>query len=371
MVIASDILTPADRDEAAVIVASERQEHFWLSGSQTAVPAAAAHAGAAVLGSHRISKVIEYDPADLTVTVEAGCLLGALQEVLAGGGQFLPVDYPPSGTVGGLIATAATGPRALGYGAVRDRLLGVTAITPSGEVTRSGSRVVKSVAGFNLPRLYCGSFGTLAFIVEATFKVSPLPEQRATLAFQGDLADLATFAERLLGSYLRPTWMVATAESLPDPPPRPVASSHLVVGLEGSEPRVTRLAKEVRGLASASGLAERAAEEPVAESTAQHLTLHLSPAAARRFFAAPPLPGKLTADLGTGQVTLQPHEPPTDRDVSSLEEWLELGDSMTVAWAGFLLRRRLDPGTACLIRRLKSGFDPRDRFNRGLLEQLL
>ncbi|MBI4498784.1 MAG: FAD-binding oxidoreductase [Chloroflexi bacterium] len=130
----------------------------------------------------RLDRVLDYQPADLTVTVEAGIPLGRLQERLAEHGQFLPLD-PPHGdraTVGGILARAATGPRRLRYGAPRDLLIGIRVAHPDGTLSRAGGKVVKNVAGYDLNKLYTGSLGTLGVIMAATFKVLPRPARVGT-----------------------------------------------------------------------------------------------------------------------------------------------------------------------------------------------
>ena len=127
------------------------------------------------LSTERLNHITEYVPADLTVTAQAGVTLAQLQETLAAHGQFLPLDValPERQTLGGIIAARADSLRRLAWGSVRDSLLGVTVINDRGERIKGGGKVVKNVAGYDLPKLYCGSLGTLGLIAEATFKVAP------------------------------------------------------------------------------------------------------------------------------------------------------------------------------------------------------
>src|SRR5204863_9033321 len=116
-------------------------------------------------------------PADLTVTVAGGTRLADVAAALARAGQFLPLD-PPHGdeaTIGGVVAANSNGFWRARYGSVRDLLIGTRIALPDGSVVRAGGRVVKNVAGYDLNKLITGSFGTLGIIVEATFKVLPLP----------------------------------------------------------------------------------------------------------------------------------------------------------------------------------------------------
>ena len=136
----------------------------------------------------RMDRVLEYEPADLTVTVEAGIRLTDLQARLAQHGQFLPLDPPGSAraTIGGILATNASGPLRHGFGTARDWLLGIRVVHGDGTVTKGGGRVVKNVAGYDMPKLYIGSLGTLGVIAEATFKVAPLPKSQSTIAVACD-----------------------------------------------------------------------------------------------------------------------------------------------------------------------------------------
>ncbi|HEY8491689.1 MAG TPA: FAD-binding oxidoreductase [Dehalococcoidia bacterium] len=150
-----------------------------------------------------LNRVVEYEPADLTVTVQAGMTLRVLQHILGEHGQMLPLDPPLAerATVGGVIAADASGPWRLMYGTVRDRLLGVTAVLTDGTVVHGGGRVVKNVAGYDLPKLFVGSLGTLGVIAEATFKVAPLPRGRGTVLAVFDSCEAAmAVALRLLAA---------------------------------------------------------------------------------------------------------------------------------------------------------------------------
>jgi hypothetical protein len=125
-----------------------------------------------------LNRVLEHRAEDMTARVEAGATLAALQAALAERGQWLPVDppNPESLTVGALLATSPSGPRRFGYGTVRDYLIGLTVVRADGRVIHSGGNVVKNVAGYDLMKLFIGSHGSLGVIVEAIFKLRPIPE---------------------------------------------------------------------------------------------------------------------------------------------------------------------------------------------------
>ncbi len=134
----------------------------------------------------KLARVLEYEPANLTVSVEAGMTLAGLQAVLHEHGQFLPLDppQPERATIGGIIAANAHGPLRLRHGTVRDWLIGVRVALADGTLIRGGGKVVKNVAGYDLAKLFVGSCGTLGVIVEATFKLAPLPAFTRTLRVQ-------------------------------------------------------------------------------------------------------------------------------------------------------------------------------------------
>lgn len=139
-----------------------------------------------VLALPRLNGIVEYEPTDLTVTVEAGMQLAELQTELAKNRQFLPLNppYAERCTIGGIVATNASGPIRLRYGTARNQVLGLRVVHASGTVVKSGGKVVKNVAGYDLNKLYIGSFGTLGIITEVTLKLSPLPIHQAIIAAQ-------------------------------------------------------------------------------------------------------------------------------------------------------------------------------------------
>ncbi len=139
-----------------------------------------------VLATTQLNKVVEYEPADLTVTIEAGMKLADLQKELAQHRQFLPLIPPYSDkcTIGGIVATNASGPLRLRYGTARNLVLGMQVVHASGTVVKSGGKVVKNVAGYDINKLYIGSSGTLGIITEVTLKLAPLPVKETIIAAQ-------------------------------------------------------------------------------------------------------------------------------------------------------------------------------------------
>jgi len=138
-----------------------------------------------VLSTARLNRVVEHPWADLTVTVEAGCTVQTLQEALARHSQRLALDplWPEKATVGGVLSTNDSGALRLRFGSLRDLILGVTIALPDGTLARSGGRVVKNVAGYDLQKLVTGALGTLGFITQAVFRIHPLPHNTRSFSF--------------------------------------------------------------------------------------------------------------------------------------------------------------------------------------------
>ena len=130
-----------------------------------------------------LAELVEYEPADLTVTVQAGMLLGDLQARLRAEGQMLALDPAAAdrATIGGLIASNASGPLRFLYGTARDLVIGTRVVNADGVVSKAGGRVVKNVAGYDLNKLYVGSLGTVGVIAELSFKLHPLPQAQGML----------------------------------------------------------------------------------------------------------------------------------------------------------------------------------------------
>lgn len=163
-----------------------------------------------VLATTRINEVVEYEPADLTVTVEAGIRLAELQERLAANGQFLAMAPPYAArcTLGGIVATNASGSLRLRYGTARNQVLGLRVVQASGTVVKSGGKVVKNVAGYDVNKLYIGSFGTLGILTEVTLKLSPIPARQATLTAQfQDVQAAAKTGLSVVGSQTLPDFV--------------------------------------------------------------------------------------------------------------------------------------------------------------------
>ena len=205
------LVIPETVEQVSQVVALTNQQGLKLlargSGSRMSVGSIVEQVDV-LLETNRLTHLLEHEAADLTCHVEAGMTLATLQAQLATVGQRLALDPPDAeqATLGGILASNASGPRRLRYGTARDLVIGLHVVQANGEVARSGGRVVKNVAGYDLNKLYIGSLGTLGIIVEANFKLHPLPptERTLLLTYPNASGAMDTVLD-ILGSQLTPS----------------------------------------------------------------------------------------------------------------------------------------------------------------------
>ncbi|HTG16120.1 MAG TPA: FAD-binding oxidoreductase, partial [Blastocatellia bacterium] len=167
----------------------------------------------------RMIRVIDYSPPDLTATVEAGLTLNAFNELTRRERQWLPLDPPgaSAASLGAIAACNSSGALRLGFGTPRDYVIGLKLAHADGNESKCGGRVVKNVAGYDMNKLYVGSFGTLAVITELTFKLRPLEQRDVTLVVSArSEASLLDFARRVLASELQPASVFLTKRLVDD-----------------------------------------------------------------------------------------------------------------------------------------------------------
>ena len=160
-----------------------------------------------VIDMRRLNRILAHQHGDLTATIEAGATLREVNDALARHGQWLPLDPPfdDRATIGGILATNDSGPLRHRFGTPRDLVIGVSLATTDGVVSKAGGQVVKNVAGYDLSKLITGSFGSLAAIVSATFKLSPLPAASQTLVVEAaDAEALGRIVREMMASQLEP-----------------------------------------------------------------------------------------------------------------------------------------------------------------------
>ncbi|HUI41562.1 MAG TPA: FAD-binding oxidoreductase [Terriglobia bacterium] len=217
------VIHPGSAEEVAEVLKSAATHELALipCGNRTKLGLGAAPSRYDVaLCLEQMKRVVYYEPDDLVMSVEPGLEFCELQRLLGEHRLWVPLD-PVAGdraTIGGILAANSAGPLRLRYGGPRDMVLGMRIVTGDGKIVKTGGRVVKNVAGYDLGKLLIGSHGTLGVIVEAAFKLYPQVRQRATWAIEiGTPAAAREFRRKLLGSPLRPLRAVllsAAARSL-------------------------------------------------------------------------------------------------------------------------------------------------------------
>lgn len=245
-VIPGTIAAPRSADEVVSLIRDARERRLAVAprGSGTWTGAGnPPRTVDVVLWTTGLDRVVEYQPDDYAVTVQAGLRLADLQRVLAERNQWVPLD-PPGGdaaTVGGVLATRRSGPRRLLYGTPRDLTVGVDAVLGTGDPYRAGGRVMKNVAGYDVVKLLIGSLGTLGVITQATLRTFARPEARRTLcASAASLRDAFDLAASALGARVFPAAVEVVRGVAGFPGPT------VLVLLEGFREVVERQALELR-----------------------------------------------------------------------------------------------------------------------------
>jgi glycolate oxidase FAD binding subunit len=252
---------PRSKEEVAAILLAAAEAEMpvtpWGGGTKMGIGAPPQRWGL-VLALKRLNRLLEHEPGDLTATVEAGMTLGALQRALGGRGQWLSLDpaHPDEATLGGILSSNAAGPRRHLYGSCRDLLIGVTVVTAAGALVKGGGKVVKNVAGYDLPKLFIGAFGTLGVVVEATVKLRPRPDaDRLVVARFASLKEAGAAARTVMGSDLLPSALdLVDGETLralglggPD-------GAALLIGVDGIPEQVDWQCAEVERILRVQGL---------------------------------------------------------------------------------------------------------------------
>jgi glycolate oxidase FAD binding subunit len=334
-----------------------------------------------LLKTTRLQRVLDYQPDDLTVTCEPGVTLAQLQQTLAERRQFLAVDVPlpERATLGGIVAANTSGFWRPAYGTPRDLVIGLRAVMTEGTAVKAGGKVVKNVAGYDLCKLFTGSWGTLGVITEITFKVRTRPEAERALAWNApDTASAARIGFALYRAPLSVTYVLATNE--------PYGTPRLIAGLQGSPARLDWQAAELTRLAAEAGLSaapETLPDADIADLRDRQARLGPGTAAAARIACLPTdqaalvqafeaIPGlRLTVHCGNGILALAATKPEASLVQTVTAQtpanahlvWTRLHENVTdrsgiAVWG----EPRED---FKLHRALKQALDPQDTFSPG------
>jgi len=347
-----------------------------------------------VIALGRLNRVVEYEPADVTVSVEAGMTLDDLERALGKHRQLLPLDPPGwrARTVGGALATNASGPLRFRYGGARDALLGVRFVQADGSVTWGGAKVVKSVTGYDTPKLMTGALGTLGVIVEITLRLHPAPEcERSWLLGFASLEAARGCLAALLDSALQPSRIEILNDSALAATGQPPAAAALAVSIASVDEAVRAQGAELDRLGQAAGGTRRVADDfwdlygsffagaggvrlgiaclatSVTETVATVEALASRRGLTARIGGCAGV-GALTAVL-EGECPVDAWEPAI---LTPLRERLaDEGGSVIVLQCPVALKERIDvwgpidSAALALMKRIKSEFDPKGVLNPG------
>jgi glycolate oxidase FAD binding subunit len=209
----------------------------------------------AIVSTSRLDHIIEHAWADLTVSVEAGCTVQKLQDALALHNQRLALDplWPERATIGGVLSTNDTGTLRLRFGGLRDLIIGATIALPDGTLASSGGKVVKNVAGYDLPKLAAGAFGTLGVITRAVFRLHPLPQNSLHLTILvGDLHETQRILLAIQSSKLAHTALQARVWA--------EAPSEVNILFEGTEAGIAAQRADLTKLVGSAKIKESSAD---------------------------------------------------------------------------------------------------------------
>ena len=227
----------------------------------------------------RLNRVVDYQPADLTVTVEAGIPLESLRRELAQGDKYVPLEapLPHRATIGGILATGYSGPMRYSYGLPRDWIIGVNVVGTDGLETKAGGRVVKNVTGYDLNKLYTGSLGTLGIMVEASFKLAPTPDTwSGVLATFPSMAVAIEASRSLVGEVYAPQGLQVLSRQVAErlDLDLPQNSEAVALAFMSGRPRAVarRLADTIRLLGDHGVSGVEKLDEPVAKGLLARLT---------------------------------------------------------------------------------------------------
>jgi len=338
-----------------------------------------------VVHTRKLARVVEHAPADQIVVAEAGLTVAALQKALAPHGQRLALDppFPERATLGGVVAANAWGPRRTRHGTARDLVIGISIVRADGVLARGGGKVVKNVAGFDLPRLMVGSLGTLGLVATVTFRLHPLPEASATLRVDRPPdASVRALVTGMRESQLEPSSVALHCEG---------GALSLGVRFEGFGPGVKQQGERLTALAAKERLeARKLGEADAAAFWARHDALRTAGGVRARIAFRPaslvevmrdvvtPLVGALGGGavidpaIGTGALGGTPAS--SAGAIQALDHARAairaLGGSLVLADAPREVRTSIDPWgppppSLPVMRRLKAQLDPEGRLAPG------
>lgn len=384
----ADVLRAA-RDAGDVVIP-------WGGGTMMGLGNVPARADV-VLDVTALNQVVSYEPDDLTIAVQTGCRVGELSRLLAEHGQMLPFDaaVPNEATIGGLYCTAVSGPRRFGYGSMRDLVIGISIMSPDGEISRGGGMVVKNVSGYDMMRLHYGALGSLGVVLQLNFKVLPAPRATRTVAVRATtLAAALDVAMTVRESPLLPAAMVLLDEHGLSTTGLEASPWTVLLRADGPEESVERQAERLMEVVTSHAddrfvVADKPSEMAWQAVSRQLSAGHSDTGVKVRIGAAPSgiervvdelvsvtqrfaLTSAFMADVGSGQViaTFESAGEDSSQLAAAWGEARKLGSHATLLSSPVAVKEDTDvfganPKGFHLMQALKQQFDPSGVLNRG------
>ncbi len=378
---------PSTGEEVAAVLrwANENSVALAAVGNGTKLGwGAAPRALDMVVSVRKLNRVVEHAWGDMTATVEPGCTVAELQRTLAQHGQRLAVEplFAHRATVGGIVASNDNGASRVRFGSLRDLIIGVTLALPDGTLARSGGKVVKNVAGYDLPKLATGSLGTLGVITQVIFRLHPLPQMEQTLSFQFETIAAANQAALALMDSVLTFTGLQLRSSGPSLCTLDVRFEGIENAVEDQGQRAVRIIGN-RGVAGGTLLAAESGQwqsstalwdAPACICRFSVLPTEVAPLLDHAHSLAQPMDVRTRAVAQSVGVGLLRFDGPADSLLPIIRELRQLAGvrhgSVVVLHASGELRSQLDPwgeiGTALgTMRRMKQQFDPKGILNPG------
>ena len=370
------IVSPANTEHVAEILSYANKNHLTISpiGGATKQSWGNPDQTDIHLELRRLNRVIAHPWQDLTCTVQAGCTWQQLQQTLAKHGQFVALDplWPERATVGGILATNDSGALRHRYGSLRDLVIGMTLVLADGTIARSGGRVVKNVAGYDLCKLLTGSLGTLAVITEATFRLHPLPQHPQSFTVSNPKTQqLAPLLASIRASHLLTQAIQLRGDSY---------GFHLDIELNAHpEARqseiLANLLEEGLSLTTSPPMAWQTREKLFANDNAFVVKASMFPVDVVRFgervlslegaFIAQAI-GVMTASFDAGTHTIAYGVDILREELAKRAGGLVILKYPNPSWSG-PVANRADPSIVAVTRAVKHQFDPNRTLNPGRL----
>jgi glycolate oxidase FAD binding subunit len=364
------ILVPNSPDELVVQLAeaSSKSQSINLGGNFTKVGMGGPVAESDfTISTAKLNRVLQYEPRDLTVSVEAGITYRELSRALAEHRQMIPLDphFSWDATVGGILAANISGPRRRLYGTARDMVIGMTFATLEGKLIKTGGMVVKNVAGLDMGKLMIGSFGTLAAIATVNFRVHPMPPATRTFIQEFEnIADTMSARDAVLKSELQPSSIDILKSS---------GSYRLLIQAGGSPAVLDRYSRGLTRAQVLEGDEERKLWHDICEFTPRFLAENNRSAVLRMSCSLSEvgrvldwMPATALARAGSG--VCYGYFP----QVQELAFLTDFGPGTVIEFAPPSFRQTADlwpsPGSDFeMMKKIKDMFDPRRLLNRGRL----